>query len=516
MSKEVSNNKRIAKNTIYLYFRQLFSMVISLYTIRVVLEVLGAEDYGIYNVTGGLVVLFSFLNTTMSSATQRFLSFGIGKGDLNGLKKIFTQSIYTYAVIILLIVFAAETIGLWFLNNKLVIPQERMYAANVMYQFTILSFIATVISAPYNAAIAAKERMDVFAFVGVAGSLLQLVSVLFLKFCIFPDALIAYAVFIFINSFLVSFYSIFYCRKYFDFCQFVLRLFDRSLIKEMAFFAFWNMTATICNLLRNHGVNMLINMFFNPVVNAARAIAMQVSGAVNNFSYNFYTAVRPQLVKYYSSGNNDKMLELGYLSSRFSFLLLFALTVPIFCEAEGILSLWLKEVPDNTILFVRIVLIISLLEILTVPLDYMLQSSGRIKNNMIIISIINLANIPLSYWLLKIGKGAEYTMYINLILLAVSFIPRMVLCKRIVNMSVRSYIRQVLCRIAFVSIGFYIWIYLWSHSHLYWDPSNILCLIGLLVVHELFAITLIVAIGVTKTERRNVWSLLKSRFLKCS
>jgi O-antigen/teichoic acid export membrane protein len=225
-----------------------------------------------------------------------------------------------------------------------------MYAANVMYQFAILSFIATVISAPYNAAIAAKERMDVFAFVGVAGSLLQLVSVLFLKFCIFPDALIAYAVFIFINSFLVSFYSIFYCRKYFDFCQFVLRLFDRSLIKEMAFFALWNMTATICNLLRNHGVNMLINMFFNPVVNAARAIAMQVSGAVNNFSYNFYTAVRPQLVKYYSSGNNDKMLELGYLSSRFSFLLLFALTVPIYCEAEGILSLWLKDVPDNTIL----------------------------------------------------------------------------------------------------------------------------------------------------------------------
>lgn len=503
-----SNNKRIAKNTILLYLRQLFSMAISLYTVRVVLDVLGAEDYGIYNVTGGLVVLFSFFSTTMSTATQRFLSYEMGMGEKGSPQKIFTLSLYSYFFILLLVLIVAETVGLWFLNNKLIIPSERLFAAQVMFQATTLSFIATVCYTPYSAAIIAMERMDIFAYGGVATSILNLLAVLLLEWLHFSDALIAYAIFLLFNNVLISLYYIHFSRRNFDFCRFKKELFNWRDLKEMISFAFWNMIATICSLLRNQGVNIIINMFFNPVVNAARGVAMQVSSAISNFSYNFYTAVRPQLVKYYSSGNIQKMLDLGCQSSRFSFLLLFVLSAPVFCDADKILGIWLKEVPEYTVLFTRIVLVTSLLEILTVPLDQMIQASGNIKKTFNIVSIINILNIPFSYVLLKAGFGPESTMYLAIILLIIAYIVRIVACRKVIQLDVSSYFIRVDARLIFVLFVYIVWVYVYnsymSHIHILFS----------LPIHILLAMFLSMFVGISKNERNYLMNLLIQRLLK--
>lgn len=462
MSNTSANNKRIAKNTLFLYLRQLITMAVSLYTVRVILDVLGAEDYGIYNVIGGIVSLFSFLSGTMASATQRFLSFEMGKRGNGSLTKVFSISMYTYLLLVGLILLLSETAGLWFVNSQLTIPAERLTAANFVYQSSILSFIVTLLCIPYNASIIAMERMNVFAYSSIVDAGLKLAIAWLLPY-IAIDHLKVYAILMFIAIASVQLYYVWYCRRYFDFCQYS-HYKDQYLFRNMLSFAGWNMIGALANILRGQGLNVLINLFFNPVLNAAYGIALQVNNAITNFTNNFYTAVRPQLVKLYAGGNTKGMLDLGYQSSRLAFYLMLIITVPIMLNTEEILSIWLKEVPAHTIVFLRIIIVSSLIEVLAIPLANMLQASGKIRTFQLTVSILYLLNIPISYVLLSCGFNPETTLWVNLSLIVLSMVPRLYICRRILNLSIKDYIQYVILRIS-IPLVFIIAISYFVHSY---------------------------------------------------
>lgn len=302
MSNQTSdNNKRVAKNTLFLYFRMILIMLVTLYTSRVILAQLGIRDYGIYNVVGGVVTMFAFLNNCMTSSTQRFMTFELGCGDMQRLKNVFAASLNIHLAIAVTIVLLAETIGLWFLNTKLVIPAERLLAANWVYQFAILSFCVNIVQVPYNAVLIAHEKMSVYAYISIIEVFLKLGIVYLLTISPF-DKLIAYGILLFTVQLLIRCIYQVYCRKHYEESRF--RLFwNRELYCQMSGFAGWNLFGSIAWLLRDQGVNIILNMFFGPVINAARGVATQVSGAVMNFISNFQVALNPQITKNYANGN---------------------------------------------------------------------------------------------------------------------------------------------------------------------------------------------------------------------
>lgn len=498
-----TSNKRIAKNTLFLYCRQLITMGVSLYTVRVVLDVLGAEDYGIYNVIGGVVSLFSFLSGTMASATQRFLSFEMGKQDNASLTKVFSVSMYTYLLLVGIILVLSETIGLWFVNSQLTISAERLTAANFVYQSSILSFIVTLLCIPYNASIIAMERMNVFAYSSIVDAGLKLIIAWLLPY-IAMDHLKVYAILMFIAIASVQLYYVWYCRRYFDFCRYN-HYKDRSLFRNMLSFAGWNMIGALANILRGQGLNVLINLFFNPILNAAYGIALQVNNAITNFTNNFYTAVRPQLVKLYAGGNTKGMLDLGYQSSRFAFYLMLVITVPIMLNTEEILSIWLKEVPEYTVIFLRIIIISSLIEVLSIPLANMLQASGKIKVYQMTVSVLFLLNIPVSYMFLRLGYCPEITLWVNLSLIILSMFPRLYICKNIIGLSINEYLQNVILRISvplvFLVPLFWLLMPVFSNTNISISILVQICLAGVLIY----------ATGFSRKEKALIVKQLKQR-----
>lgn len=503
MSNTIENNKRIAQNTLFLYCRQFITMAVSLYTVRVILDVLGTVDYGIYNVIGGIVMLFSFLSNTMSSATQRYLSFELGKEKGQNLKKIFSLSVFSYIILIGIIIIILETIGLWFVNNKLTIPETRIVAANFVYQSSILSFAITLLAIPYNAAIIAMERMNIYAYASVVDAILKLIIAWILPYIPY-DHLKTYSLLMVIAISSVQIYYIFYCRYYFNFCKYSNTK-DKKLLFSMISFACWNMIGALANILRGQGLNILINIFFTPLVNAAYSIAMQVNNAITNFTNNFYTAVRPQLVKLFAAGNKDEMLQLGYKSSTFAFYLILILSVPLITNAYEILQIWLKDVPNYTVLFLQIIILSSLIEVLSVPLANMLQASGKIKIYQLSISILYLLNIPISYIFLKLGFNPEITLWINLSIITISMIPRLFICKRVINLSIKSYIKEVLVKILQPTIIIY---FLFNPILIpYW--KNHFNLITLIIIQVVLTMSIILYIGLKQKERTFVFNKLK-------
>ena len=458
-------------------------MGVSLYTVRVILDVLGAEDYGIYNVIGGIVSLFSFLSGTMASATQRFLSFEMGKQENSSLIKVFSVSMHTYLLLVGIILLLSETIGLWFVNNQLTIPEERLVAANVVYQSSILSFIITLLCIPYNASIIAMERMNVFAYSSIVDAGLKLIIACFLSYFAM-DQLKVYAILIFISIASVQLYYVWYCRRYFYFCRYS-HCKDLKLFRIMLSFAGWNMIGALANILRGHGLNILINLFFNPVLNAAYGIAFQVNNAITSLTNNFYTAVRPQLVKLYASGNSKEMLDLGYQSSRFAFYLMLIIVVPIMLNTNKILSIWLQDVPEYTVIFLRIIIVSSLIEVLSIPLANMLQASGKIKIYQMTVSVLFLSNIPISYLLLHLDYCPEITLLVNLLLIILSMFPRLYICKNIIGLSINEYFQKVIIRISitiiFLVLFFYISMHLFFNRNIYISILIQICLVGILI-----------------------------------
>lgn len=439
------NNKRIAKNTLMLYFRMILTMLVSLYTSRVVLNVLGVSDYGTYNVVGGVVTMFGFFNSAMVSATQRFLSYELGRNDYVQLRKTFNATLIIHSVIAILIFILAETIGLWFVNTQLNLPEGRMEAAHWVYHFSVLSFMVSIIQVPFNSIIIARERMSVYAYMSILEVVLKLIIVFVLTWIAF-DKLKLYGILLFTVSFIVASIYRIYCLKQFDETRFKL-VKDRDLYKTLISYSGWNLFGNIAAVAKGQGVSIILNIFFGTVVNAAQGVANQVSAAVTSFVGNFQMASNPQIIKSYAAEDKAYMTNLVIRTSKFSFYLLFILTLPVMLEIEYILKLWLKLVPDYTAVFTILILINALIDTVSGPLMTSLQATGKIKVYQSVVGILLILILPISYLFFKLGFPPESTFFVCISIAIVAFVFRVLLTKRqIPEFSTRQFLQEILIR----------------------------------------------------------------------
>lgn len=425
-------------------------MAVSLYTSRIVLDVLGVIDYGIYNVVAGVVVMFGFLNSAMAASTQRFLTFELGKGNSIRLKQIFSISVSLHVLIAILILILSETLGVWFLNTKLTIPAERLVAANWVFQFSIFTAMITILSVPYNAMIIAHEKMSVFAYVSILEVFLKLAIVYILQLFGY-DKLTFYAILIFGVSLVIRFVYGIYCARNFEESRYHY-FWDKKLFLEMTGFAGWNLLGVFAGIGYNQGVNILLNIFFGPVVNAARGIAFQVMGAINQVVTNFQIAINPPIIKSFAEKNEQNTNKLIFGSAKFSFYLLLFIIIPFIIKTEWILSIWLKKVPEHTVLFTRLVLMDILIGSLSGPLQILAQATGKVRKYQIVVSIILLLNLPISYLLLNLRYNAEYTFLVSILLSIVALFARLIVLKKLTNFPSIQFIKEVLCIVVMITL----------------------------------------------------------------
>lgn len=452
MTAQSENTKRIAKNTLMLYCRMLFSMLVSLYTSRVILNALGVEDFGIQNVVGGLVSMFSLISSSLSSSVSRFLTFELGRGDLKRLKLTFSTSLLIHIVLAIVIFVLMETVGVWFLNNKMTIPPHRLYAANWVFQGSILSFMLGLFSVPYNASIVAHERMSAFAYIGIMQVMLNLGIVLFVAYSPWHfDRLIVYSLLLVAVSLLMQSIYWRYCRRNFEECRLNLS-FDKQCWKEMSSFAGWNFIGCTAGLLKDQGVNILLNLFIGPVLNAARGIATSVNNAVSGFAGNFMTALNPQITKSYAIGDLKYCHSLVERGSRFSFFILFLIAMPIFLEAEFVLTLWLKQYPEHTVNFVRLVLVLSMIDVLSQTLINLQTATGKIRNYQLAVGGVLLLNFPLSYLCLSLGMAPESTLVVAIVIAILCMILRLLFLRKMAQLSIRSFVKNVCAKVLVVAL----------------------------------------------------------------
>lgn len=450
MSVKSENNKRIAKNTLLLYFRMLFTMAVALYTSRVVLNSLGIEDYGIYNVVGGVTAMFSILSGSLSAAISRFITFELGKQNLEKLKIVFSTSITVQLLLAVLIVILAEIAGVWFLNAKMNIPADRMYAANWVLQCSIFTFAVNLISVPYNATIIAHEKMSAFAYISIIEVTLKLAAV-YILYVFMYDKLIAWAVLLFIISAIIRCIYGIYCKKHFGECTYHFIL-DKPLLKEMTGFAGWNFIGNSSSVLRDQGTNIALNLFCGPAVNAARGISFQVHTAIQSFVANFMTALNPQITKSYACGEKNYMMTLIHQGGRLSFYMLLLLSLPILIETPYILKIWLKIVPVHTVNFVRLILIFTLIESISGPLITSMLATGKIRNYQLAVGGLQFMNFPISYFLLKWGSAPEITMVVAICISLCCLFCRVWMLRNAIGLDLKSYIKRVVSNVFLVAI----------------------------------------------------------------
>lgn len=448
MTDTSANNKRIAKNTLLLYVRTLFIMLVTLYTSRVVLNTLGVSDYGIYNVVGGVVAMFGFINSSMSSATQRYITFALGKGDTERLQKVFSTALQIHVLIAVLIVVLGETVGLWFMYTQMQIPADRMDAAFWVLQCSILSTVVMIISVPYNADIVAHEKMSAFAYISILEAVLKL-AVVYVLVVFSYDKLVLYAFLILAVQLFIRFCYSRYCNKHFPESRY-RHVWNKPLFKEMTGFAGWSMFGNLSGVLFGQGLNMLLNVFFGPVVNAARAVAVQVQSAIQQFVGNFQMALNPQITKTYAKGEMEDMHRLMFRSARFSFYLLFFLSLPVLFETDFILTVWLKTVPDNTVVFLRIMICTSLIYAMANPLIAANQATGKVRKYQAVCGSILLMILPVSYVCLKLGCPAYSVFIVHFCIETVAQLARMIMLRPLIGIRVVDYIKNIYARVGVV------------------------------------------------------------------
>lgn len=422
MSQSVVNNKRIAKNTIFLYIRMLVVMGIGLYTVRAFLSILGETDYGLYNVIGGVVGMFSFLSSTLATSSQRYFSQALVNNDTKAINRVFCLNLTIYLILIAIIVLILESFGLWFVNTQMTIPAERMKAANVVYQISIVTFIFQMITVPYNALIIAHEKMKTFAYIGISEAFMKLGFVFVLIHVPF-DKLIAYALFYLLLFLVIAIIYYVYCHKRFNECSFHFYWNKREAL-EMLGFSGWHLLGTFSVVVRSQGVNILINMFFNPGVNAARAVAFQIENAITQLSHNFFTAVKPQMYKSYSNGEIMALNNLVLRSTLICFFLVSIISVPFYLNAEFILGLWLKEVPEYAVLFTQLVLIGGLIDSVSGSAICPALATGKIRTFYLITGTLYILTLPIAYIFLKLGFDPTSTMVVSIAVSMSSLVAR--------------------------------------------------------------------------------------------
>lgn len=492
-----TDTKKIAKNATFLYIRMFFILICNLIVVKVVLNALGAEDYGINNVVGGIVMMFAFLTSTMTAASQRFFSFELGKKDLEGLSHFFLTTLWGYLGIAAIVLIVAETIGLWFVINKLTILPSRLDAAIWVYQSSIISFIFGILAIPFNSIIIAREKMNVYAYIGILEVILRL-CVAYTLFIYFGDRLKFYAI---LQAFALSIPSFIYiiwgCSR-FDECK-IKKYWNKKIFKEIFSYSCWNLFGAMASILRSQGINILLNIFFGPIVNASRAIAYQVSSAINQFVLNFFKAVQPQIVKSYAANERKQMLELVYTSSKYCFYLLFILALPVFIGTPFILSVWLGNIPENTVIFTRLVIILALIESTIYPLQTALMSTGNIKWYQIITGGLLLLNLPISWLFLYVGFEATSTFYVAIIIALISQISRVIFMKKMLLMPILEYINKSLLPIACV-FGFSI--ILLKFFQISFQISSFFDLIWMAIISTASILLGCICFGTSKKEKK--------------
>lgn len=500
-----NNNTRIAKNTLLLYFRMLFTMAVALYTSRVVLNTLGVEDYGIFNVVGGIVSMLSFFNSSMATSTQRFLNYEMGRNNSDGLRDVFVNAVNAHYLIGAITVIGLETAGLWFVYNKLNVPAGQFDAAVWVFHCSVLSLFISIISTPYNAAIIANERMGVYAYYSIIEVVLKLLIV-YLLVVIPYNKLIVYGLLTLAVSVVMRILYNVYCIRNFAECKYRWS-WNVQLMKKMFFFSGWMLFGCISDMLSKQGVNVLINIFFGPVFNAARAIAVQVQTAVNSFVTNFMTAVRPQIIKSYSAGDFRHMYRLVFSSSKLSFYLLFVLTTPVLIYTDLILQLWLKQVPEYCVLFTRLVLVELLISSAYVPIAQINHASGKIRNYQMAISIIFLVSFFLTYVLYKMGMPVYSTFILSVVLAVVGLFARVFILKRDNDFPASEYLLRVmlpLLPVAALSLAVPLLIY-------YYTDTTILSFILNSFAGLVSSVIMIWTIGLDKKEKSFITEKINRR-----
>lgn len=501
------NKKRIVKNTFLLYIRMFLTIIVGLYTSRVVLNTLGVTDYGIYNVVGGIVAMLAFLNVAMTAASQRFISYELGKGDAERLQKIFSTSVNIHGLIAIVIFILAETIGLWFINTYLNIDIKRMSAANWVYQFSIFTFMASVFSVPYNSCIVAHEHMRAFAYISILDVLLKFAVVYMLLF-INVDKLILYSVLVFVVSILVRICYVIYCKAYFKECRYHL-IFDKPLFMKMLAFAGWSIIGNLGFSFKDQISNVILNIFFGTTVNAARGIAMQVSGLINSFAGNFSMAINPQITKQYAAGNILESQKLVYAGARYSFYLLTLISIPFMINIDYILKLWLGIVPEYTSIFLILSLLVALLYVITGTVTTAIQATGDVKVFQIGISILMCSEIPAAYVLLKLGFPPYSAMYPAIVTCILGAFFRFYIIKQMIpSYDFTYYTVQVFLR-CIILFAFCYLISVWLRSFFIQNLLN-------LVVTSLLAVCVIImmvyVLGTTRSERIMIHSKVNYAF----
>lgn len=450
MSNNSLNNRKIARNTFYLYLRMGIMMITSLFTSRIVLDVLGVEDFGIYNLIAGIVVLFSFLNSSLLTGIQRFLNYHLGRNEILIAQRIFSMSLNIYFILGIIILILAETIGLWFLKTQLSIPIGRMQAAHYVYQFVILTFMIGMMRIPYNAAIIAYERMNFYAYVSMIEVILKL-SVVYLLYITTLDKLIFYAVLYTLIPIFITIIYYFYSKKNIGIAHYT-KFWDTRIFLNLFNFSGWSLFGSFANLSVQQGINFMINIFYGVAVNAAAGIANQVVGTVYQFVSNFQTAFNPQIVKTYATEQYEQFQLLICRASKFSYYLILFIVLPLLLVMDNALSIWLVDVPEYTAVFCRLILLFFVIDAINAPLWMCVQATGNIRNYQILMSVLILLNLPISYILLKLGHPVYCVWIVRIMLNLVTFLARCWYLKSKMRISITRFVNNVIYPIIFVTL----------------------------------------------------------------
>lgn len=443
------NSKRIAKNTILLYIRMLVLLLISLYTSRIVLNALGESDYGLYNVVGGIVVLFSVVNGVLTAGTSRFLTYELGTGNKETLRTTFSAAFTLHLLAAGVVLLLSETVGLWFLNTQLVIPPERMVAANWVFQFSVVTCMLTLTQVPYSASIISHERMDIYAWTGLAEGVFKLGVAFLILYIDFSDKLIAYALLCMLWNAALQFYYRIYCSKNFPESH-LTRVKDKAVYKKLLTFSLWDFGGAMGSVVNTQGMSFLLNIFFGLVANAARGIAVQVESALQSFSSNYMTAVKPQIVKSYSIKDYTSFFRLIFESSKYSYFLLLVVTLPVFLECDSILKLWLVNVPENTAIFLKWIMVTHLFRAMSSPVIQGCHATGNIKY-LNLYTLIVLFTLPCAWVAFKLGYPPVTIFIIHGFLRCLCNFIELYVLKKEVDFSIRSYLKTVMLRCLWVT-----------------------------------------------------------------
>lgn len=494
-----SSNKRLAKNTVLLYVRTLAVMIISIFTSRVILQSLGIEDYGTYNVIGGFVAMFSMLGGTLVTATQRFINVELGKKENGNPNEVFCTAMGIHLILAAIIFIALETFGLWFLNCKMNIPDGRMPAANVVFQCSVLAFLLNIICMPYNAIIIAYERMKAFAYISLYDVIVKLL-ISYALFLFLYDRLIIYAALLLLLAISErSIYSI-YCRRNFpEESKFHIVRDKQAYIRQTSF-AGYTFLGSFASILSNHGVNIVLNLFCGVAVNAARAISMQVLHAITKFVSDFTVALNPQIVKTYAAGETGKSMELVYRGAKFSYYLMFVFSVPIIFFTPEILKLWLGHYPEYTVVFVRLTLVYGLVTVLSKTLTTEILATGVLRTNAFIIGGLRILILPLSYLVLWMGYEAYMVYYVLIVIDGISIFTRLYILRDITGVKIWEYVKHVLLPVSLVSVVSFVPCYIIQKQM----PSAYHILSVFIIVAV--CVGVIACFGISATERQMIIS----------